>query len=46
MKKIITIIALLASFGSFAQREVAKKVAELIAKNTSFTHYSVLEANR
>lgn len=44
MKKIITIIALLASVGSFAQREVAKKVAELIAKNTSFTHFSVLEA--
>ncbi len=44
MKKIITIIALLASVGSFAQREVAKKVGELLAKNTHFTQYSVLES--
>jgi hypothetical protein len=45
MKKIITIIALLASIGSFAQREVAKKVGELIAKNTTFKHYSVFDAS-
>lgn len=43
MKKIITIIALLASIGSFAQREVSKKVGELVAKNTTFKHYALLE---
>ena len=42
MKKIITILLLFASFGVFAQKGVAKKVAELIAQNADFKSVSVL----
>jgi len=42
MKKKITIIALLMCFGVFGQKEVAKKVNELITKNVTFKAYSVL----
>lgn len=42
MKERITIIALFMCFGVFGQKEVAKKVNELIAKNVTFKPYSVL----
>jgi hypothetical protein len=45
MKKIITIVILLVSFGAFAQRNVAKKVTELVAQKTTFKKYSVLNEN-
>lgn len=42
MKKIILITVLLVNFGAFAQKNVAKKVNELVAQNTTFTKYNVL----
>ena len=42
MKKIITILLLFASFGIFAQKGVARKVAELISQNADFKSISVL----
>ena len=45
MKKAITIVILLVSFGAFAQRNVAKKVTELVAQKTTFKKYSVLNEN-
>jgi hypothetical protein len=42
MKKIITIITLLASFGVFAQQEIAKKVNQLVAENITFKPYTIL----
>ncbi len=42
MKKIILITVLLVSFGAFAQKNVAKKVYELVSQNTTFTKYNVL----
>ena len=44
MKKIITILTLLAYFGGFAQKEVSKKVNELLSQNVTFKPYSVLTA--
>ena len=44
MKKKIKIISLLLCFGVFGQKEVAKKVNELITKNVAFKPYSVLSA--
>lgn len=45
MKKIIVIAVLLISLGAFAQRNVAKKVNDLISQNTTFKRYSVLNEN-
>ena len=42
MKKIILITVLLVNFGAFAQKNVAKKVDELLSQNTAFTKYNVL----
>ena len=42
MKKIILITLLLVNFGAFAQKNVAKKVDELLSQNTAFTKYNVL----
>ncbi|HMK06703.1 MAG TPA: M12 family metallo-peptidase, partial [Flavobacterium sp.] len=44
MKKIITILTLFAYFGGFAQKEVSKKVNELLSQNVIFKPYSVLTA--
>lgn len=45
MRKLIVIALLLASFGVFAQRNVSKKVNDLISQNTTFKKYSVLIEN-
>ena len=45
MRKLILIALLLASFGVFAQRNVSKKVNDLISQNTTFKKYSVLIEN-
>lgn len=45
MRKLILIALLLASFGVFAQQNVAKKVNDLISQNTTFKKYSVLIEN-
>jgi hypothetical protein len=45
MKRIITIIIVLVSFGAFAQKEVAKKVNELRSQQVVFKPYSVLTAS-
>lgn len=42
MKKIILITVLFVNFGAFAQKNVAQKVNELVAQNTTFTKYNVL----
>ena len=44
MKKIITIALLLVGFVTFAQKEVAKKVDQLVTQNTIFKPYTVLNA--
>jgi len=44
MKKIITIITLLAGLTGFAQKEISKKVNELLAQNIIFKPYTVLDA--
>lgn len=46
MKKIFTIVLILASFGAFAQKNVAKKVQDLLSQNTTFSKYSVLIENQ
>ncbi len=45
MKRIIACTVLLISFGTFAQRNVAKKVNDLLSQNTTFQRYSVLNEN-
>jgi hypothetical protein len=45
MRKLILIALLLASFGVFAQRNVSKKVNDMISQNTTFKKYSVLIEN-
>ncbi|HMI06181.1 MAG TPA: M12 family metallo-peptidase [Flavobacterium sp.] len=45
MKKIITIIMLFAALGVFAQKGVAKKVAQLLSQNVTFKSVSVLSAS-
>lgn len=42
MKRIITLVLLLASLGTFAQKGVARKVNELLAQQTDFKPVSVL----
>lgn len=42
MNKVFTIVALLACFGVFAQKNVAKKVNELLSQNIAFKPISVL----
>lgn len=42
MRKIITIIALFASLGIFAQKNVAKRINELVSQNTTFQSVAVL----
>jgi len=41
MKRIITIVVLFVSIGAFAQKNVAKKVNDLISKNASFQQLSL-----
>lgn len=45
MKKIITIALLMLSLGTFAQKEVSKKINQLISQNVVFRSYSVLNAS-
>jgi len=42
MKKIITMVTLLVGLTGFAQKEVAKKINELLVQNVTFKPYSVL----
>jgi hypothetical protein len=46
MKKTITIVIILISLSGFAQKNVAKKIQDLVSQNTSFPKYSVLTENR
>lgn len=46
MKKIITIVIILASLSGFAQKNVAKKIQDLVSQNTSFLKYSILTENQ
>ncbi len=45
MKKTITIFLFLIGVGAFAQKEVAKKVNELLTQHVTFKPYTVLSAN-
>lgn len=45
MKKIFTIVILVASIGIFAQGNVARKVTDLVSQKTNFKKYAVLNEN-
>lgn len=42
MKKGLLLLAVFTFYSGFAQKIVSQKIAELVAKNTHFVHYSVL----
>jgi hypothetical protein len=43
MKKGLLLFAVLTFYSGFAQKIVSQKIAELVANNTPFIHYSVLK---
>ncbi|NMH28287.1 M12 family metallo-peptidase [Flavobacterium silvaticum] len=45
MKRIATLIAILATLGCLAQQKVAERIQELKSMNTNFKHFSVLDVS-